>query len=180
MNCYKCGKNINIDFNKIPNDVKTFDTRCENCGVFIKVGNPLYMEEIPLVRYYFRSISEEESIKIYKNKISYENKKHTKPNGELIYSYKMDIDDKTFVDSMILGNAYMPLKSKMIDSYNNVKKIDSKEINRPKNSSKKIIEIKDKDFIASIDMYISEYGDVFDKFIKLVKKMIKDQIESNF
>ena len=74
----------------------------------------------------------------------------------------------------------MPLKSKMIDSYNNVKKIDSKEINRPKNSSKKIIEIKDKDFIASIDMYISEYGDVFDKFIKLVKKMIKDQIESNF
>ena len=43
MNCRNCGKEINIDYMKVPKNIKTFDTMCE-CGTFIKIGNPNYVE----------------------------------------------------------------------------------------------------------------------------------------
>lgn len=45
MVCMKCGKEIKIDFTKIPKDVKSFDFKCKNCGCFIKIGNPNYKKE---------------------------------------------------------------------------------------------------------------------------------------
>lgn len=42
MICRNCGNEMNVDFTKIPNEVKTFDTKCEHCGSFIKIGNPKY------------------------------------------------------------------------------------------------------------------------------------------
>ena len=44
MICRSCGNEINVDFTKIPKEVKTFDTKCDNCGAFVKIGNPNYIE----------------------------------------------------------------------------------------------------------------------------------------
>lgn len=45
MICPSCGKERDIDFKKIPSDVKMFDVRCENCGAFIMIRNPNYNSE---------------------------------------------------------------------------------------------------------------------------------------
>lgn len=43
MVCHNCGKEVEIDFTKIPNNVKSFDTKCDGCGSFVKIGNPNYV-----------------------------------------------------------------------------------------------------------------------------------------
>lgn len=45
MICRNCGNETNVDFTKIPKEIKTFDTKCEHCGSFIKIGNPKYKKE---------------------------------------------------------------------------------------------------------------------------------------
>lgn len=44
MICKNCGNEINIDYTRIPKEVKSFDTKCDKCGSFIKVGNLNYIE----------------------------------------------------------------------------------------------------------------------------------------
>ena len=41
--CIYCGSELNINFDNIPNDVATLDTKCEKCGAFVKVGNPNFV-----------------------------------------------------------------------------------------------------------------------------------------
>lgn len=178
MICYSCGNEIKIDFTKIPKEVKTFDAKCKKCGAFIKIDNSLQETNIPIIKYFSSSSNGREIITIFKDRICYQKNNSNISKKEPTEIYKINIVDSFFVDSMILGNAYMPLKSKMIEAYNNVKNMSSKQINRSKNSSQKSLQINDKDFVANIDMYITEYGDIYNKFIQLVKKMLINQIEN--
>ena len=45
MICHSCGNEIKVDFTKIPKEINTFDTRCEKCKAFIKIGNPMHKKE---------------------------------------------------------------------------------------------------------------------------------------
>ena len=175
MKCIGCKSEINIDFTKVPKDIQSFDVRCKNCGAFIKIGNPFY--ENPIIKYFSSSLSDLETITIFKDMICYK-KDDSKTNTEEPKKFEIQIEDKFFVDSIVLGTAYMPLKAKMMEPYNNVKAMNIKEIHRPKNSSKRCLQIADKDFVADIDMFVEEYGKVFNEFIEIVKAIIIKRIES--
>lgn len=84
-----------------------------------------------IIKYFSSSLKEREEIIIYEDMIVYEKSDFTiisdindKPNK---YK-KIEIKDKDFVNSMILDNAYMPLKNEIIKKYNEVKNIDARNL----------------------------------------------------
>ena len=129
------------------------------------------MNNKEIIKYVSTTLNRSEYITINSNQIIYE-KVDTRANK----SYKIDIQDKFFIDAMILGNIYMPRKESVIDSYNRVKNLDVKDLHRPKNTAQKQLLINDNDFSASIDMYIQEYSEIFEELISLLKKTIFMQL----
>lgn len=132
-----------------------------------------------IIKYFSSSLKGSEKIIIYEDMIVYEKSDLTiisdindKPNK---YK-KIEIKDKDFVNSMILGNAYMPLKNEIIKKYNEVKNIESRNLHRPKNTARKIIAINDKELEINVDMYVMEYGDIFKKLVSIIKDIIFNEI----
>ena len=132
-----------------------------------------------IIKYFSKSIKESEMIIVYEDKIVYEKSDLTiksgidnKPN-----KYKrIEMKDKFFADSIILGNVYMPLKNEIVKKYNEVKDIDARNLHRPKNTAKKVITINDNDLEINVDMYIVEYGDIFEKLVSKIKNTIFNEI----
>ena len=132
-----------------------------------------------IIKYFSSSLKGSEKIIIYEDMIVYEKSDLTiisdindKPNK---YK-KIEIKDKDFVNSMILGNAYMPLKNEIIKKYNEVKNIEARNLHRPKNTARKIIAINDKELEINVDMYVMEYGDIFEKLVSIMKDIIFNEI----
>ena len=129
------------------------------------------MNNKEIIKYMSTSLNRSEYITIYSDQIIYE-----KVDEGANKSYKIDIKDSFFVDAMVLGNIYMPMKKQLVQTYNKVKELDVKDLHRPKNTARKQLLINDNDFNVSIDMYIQEYGEIFEQLISLIKKTILLQI----
>ena len=133
------------------------------------------MEKEAIINYYSTYLNDTESIMIYEDKIIYikSNLNITSQLEDMPSNEKrIEIKDRFFVNSIILGNIYMPMKQSMIDICNKVNNMDIKELHRPKNTAHKNITINDKEFVANIDMYVQEIGTIFDDFINRVKKTL--------
>jgi len=132
-----------------------------------------------IIKYFSASLKESETIIVYEDMVVYEKNDLTITSNvdEKSNKYKkIEIKDKFFADAMILGNVYMPLKNEIIKKCNEVKNIDVKNLHRPKNTAKKVITINDNDLEVNIDMYIEEYGDIFEKLVSMIKYMIFNEI----
>lgn len=132
-----------------------------------------------IIKYFSKSLKESETIIVYEDMIVYEKRDLTITsdiNDKQNKYKKLEIKDKFFADSMILGNAYMPLKNEIIKKYDEVKKIDARNLHRPKNTAHKVVIINDKDLEINVDMYIEEYGDIFEKLVYMIKNMIFNEI----
>ena len=137
------------------------------------------MDKKAIIKYYSSDINGSEYITIFEDKIVYEKnniKINSGSNEDANVVCRIEIKDKFFVNSMILGNFYMSKKAEFIELYNNVDKLNPIDIHRPKNTSKKELLINDNDLNIRFDMYIKEYGNILDEFVELIKKIILTQI----
>ena len=137
------------------------------------------MNKNEIIKYFSSTINGSEYITIFDDRIIYERSDLTVTSNaidEPNVICRIDIKDKFFVDSMILGNLYMPLKSQIVELYNKVNNLNPVDIHRHKNTAKKILLINDNDLNIKIDMYIQEYGDVLNNLIDSIKKIILTQL----
>lgn len=121
------------------------------------------------INYTSRSPKITETISVFEDKVVYEKKEDEKV-------ISITLEDKFFASSMIIGNAYYPLEKEILAKYNEVKQLPNQQLTRPKNSAHKDIEINIDDTNIRADMYIIEYGDVFEKLVSLIKHMIFSEI----
>lgn len=128
-----------------------------------------------LIKYISTSLKESEIIIVYEDMVIYEKNDLTiksKIDDKPQKSKRIEIKDKNLIDSMVMKKAYMPLKNEIIKKYNEVQDIGAKNLHRLKNTARKNIIIDDNELKISADMYIVEYGDVFEKLVNIVKGII--------
>lgn len=120
MICRSCGNEINVDFTKIPKEVKTFDTKCDNCGAFVKIGNPNYIEPDEAVFTNYVGMPCPEMKKLINEKFNLLNNKflgqlddNEKENaGYLFWNYKMILRNI----SMLCEKIVLKYKSELTDN----------------------------------------------------------------
>ena len=133
-----------------------------------------------IIKYTFTSLEGSETLIVSEDAVIYEKNelKITSNNSDTPQKLKkIEIKDKFFADSMVLGNAYMPLKKEIIKKYTEVQKLAPKDLHRTKNTAHKTIQINDRDLKINVDMYITEYGDIFEKLVSLIKGLILSELK---
>lgn len=125
MICRSCGNEINVDFTKIPKEVKTFDTKCEHCGSFVKIGNPNYVDPNKSVFTNYNEMTGLEMKKLINDKMDLLNNKflgqlddNEKENaGYFFWNCKMVLRNISMVCEKILSKYKAELTDNEIEMY---------------------------------------------------------------